>query len=105
MPKFSTKTPSQYPVEETYEKIKDYIHQQQGQFKSFDPNLELEFDDQNYCGNLHSKKLKVEFTIEELETSQCDVVVHIDLPLLLTPLKGKIVSMLENQLKERLQAQ
>ena len=104
MPKFSTRTPSQHPVETTYEKIKDYIHEQQEQFKSFDPNLELEFDDQNYCGNFHSKKLRVEFTIEKIEESLCDVVVNIDLPLLLAPLKGKITSMLESQLRKRLQA-
>lgn len=101
MPKFVIESSSKFNKEQTYEKVKTYLDKEQEKIKKFDPSVALELDDENKKGQLKGRSLKAQFDIEE-SGDQCHVSVHVDIPFILTPMKGKITSILEHQLKKYL---
>ncbi len=108
MPQFSIQSHSRYSAEETYNKIKDYISSEQENFKNFDPTILIEFNDSNHSISLRGKKFKAQFDVQNSSNEpssgevSSNITVNIDIHFILSPLKGKITSLLQTQLKEYL---
>ncbi len=100
MPKFKIEHESSHKPSEAYEKIKGFL-QDDVEIRRFDPKLECTFNDAQQTGQLKGSQFKADMKISANgEGSKVSLV--IDLPLLLTPFKGKVQDTLQKKLTKYL---
>lgn len=100
MPKFTIEHQSSHKPEETYAKIKEFLNNDQ-EIRRFDSKLECTFSDKDMTAKMKGSQFKADMKIAKADTgSQVNVVV--DLPLMLTPFKGKIQETLQKKLTKYL---
>lgn len=100
MPKFKVEAPSPLNAKETFGKIKTFL-ETADDLKKIDPNLTCSFDEAKLKGHAKGKQFKADISISQ-ENPHCVVSIEIEIPLLLTPLKGKIQESLQRKLKKAL---
>lgn len=100
MPKFKIETPSPLDPEATFIKIKNYL-QTTDDLKKIDKDIAVSFDDQRMQGWAKGKQFKADIQVQQHST-QCHVSVEIEIPLILSPLKGKIQETLHRKLQKAL---
>lgn len=100
MPKISIEYPTSHGVTDTYSKLKDFFVKSD-EIKKYDPKVECTFNDTARSCDLNGSKFKGDFKVTEAPTGS-QVKINIDLPFLLTPLKGVIQESLLKMLKRHL---
>lgn len=99
MPKLSIEYPTSHGVTDTYSKLKDFF--QTNGIKKYDPKVECEFNDSTHSCILKGSQFKGDFKVSEASPGS-HIKISIDLPFLLTPLKGVIQESLIKMLKKHL---
>lgn len=100
MPKFKVESPSSLEAKETFKKIQHFL-ETSNDLKKIDPHIECTFEESKLKGMAKGKQFKAEISIEK-GNPHCKVCIEVEIPLLLTPLKGKIQESLERKIKKAL---
>ena len=100
MPKISIDHNSSLQAPESFEKIKTFFENDQD-LRKLDPKMKADYDDKARKGKVTGSQFKAEVSVEESGTGSV-VKLRVDLPLMLTPFKGKVQETLERKLKKYL---
>ncbi|MEK2646722.1 polyhydroxyalkanoic acid system family protein [Bdellovibrio sp. BCCA] len=100
MPKFTIDHESSQNAEEAYKKIKEFLSNDQD-IRRFDPKLQCSFDDGGKKAALKGAQFKADMTVASAGAGS-KVSVTVDLPLMLTPFKGKVQETLQRKLAKYL---
>jgi hypothetical protein len=100
MPKFKVETPSSLTAKETFGKIKTFL-ETADDLKKIDASIVCTFEEARLKGLAKGKQFKAEIEILDGQPT-CLVSVEVEIPLLLSPLKGKIQESLQRKLKKAL---
>lgn len=100
MPKFTIDHESSHNAEEAYLKIKEFLNNDQD-IRRFDPKLQCSFDDGARRAAMKGSQFKADMTVSDNGTGS-KVSVLVDLPLMLTPFKGKVQETLQKKLAKYL---
>ncbi|MGZ3770528.1 MAG: polyhydroxyalkanoic acid system family protein [Bdellovibrio sp.] len=100
MPKFTINHDSTHKAEAAYNKIKEFLSNDQD-LRRFDPKLECSFSDSSMAANLKGAQFKADMTVAAVGTGS-KISVTVDLPLMLTPFKGKVQETLLKKLAQYL---
>lgn len=100
MPKFTIDHQSNHDAEEAYKKVKEFLSNDD-EIRRFDPKMQVLFNDGSKSCNLHGGQFKADMSIASCGTGS-KVVVTVDLPLMLTPFKGKVQETLQKKLAKYL---
>ncbi|MEY4617216.1 MAG: hypothetical protein RJB66_2176 [Pseudomonadota bacterium] len=100
MPKFKVETPSSLSAKEAFGKIRNFM-ENTDDLKKIDSNIECKFEEAKLRGTAKGKQFKADISVVE-NSPQCVVSIEVEIPLLLSPLKGKIQETLERKIKKAL---
>ena len=100
MPKISVQHQSSLPAAEALDKIKNFFETDKD-LQRIDPGLKCDFNPSNMKGQVHGKQFKADVTVST-QSPGCSVSVIIDLPLILTPFKGKVEETVKRKLSKYL---
>lgn len=100
MPKVSVSHKTSIPSEEAFTKIKTFF-ETDADLRKIDPNIKVTFTDSSKTGKATASQFSAQFDVKAAGDGST-VSVVIDLPLLLTPFKGKVQETLEKKLKKYL---
>jgi hypothetical protein len=100
MPKFSIDHLSSHNAEIAYQKLKDFLSNED-EIQRFDPKIQVQFNDGEMCCILRGSQFKAEMAVATSGTGS-KVQVTVDLPLMLTPFKGKVTETLQRKLAKYL---
>lgn len=96
MPKFSFEHKCSHSPQNTYDKIKNFLVEDDG-LKKLDPKIKYEFQDAKMLTAAVGSQFKAQMQVVETSNG-AKVEITVDLPLLLTPFKTKIQESLERKL-------
>jgi hypothetical protein len=99
MPKFTVESPSKHSAEETYQRIKKLLDGDTD-LKKMDGKLTCTFDDMSLTGRASGSQFKADIKI--ISSASVKVQVDVEIPLLLSPFKGKIHDVLTKKLSKTL---
>lgn len=100
MPKFTIEHQTKKPVDETFGAVKKFLSNE-GEIQKFDPKAKVQFDEAKRSCQVSGSQFKAEMSVLPApEGSKVSVLV--DIPLLLTPFKGKIQETLQKMLGKHL---
>lgn len=100
MPKFTIDHQSEHKAEDAYNKIKEFLSHDQD-LRRFDPKLECFFNDIAMIASLKGGQFKADMAVAAIGTGS-KISVTVDLPLMLTPFKGKVQETLQKKLAKYL---
>ncbi len=100
MPKFTIDHNSAHSADEAYAKIKEFLEKDQD-IRKFDPKLQCSFDDGAKKAAMKGSQFKADMSIASAGAGST-VSVTVDLPLMLTPFKGKVTETLQRKLTKYL---
>lgn len=100
MPKINVNHNSSLQTPDASAKIREFFETDKD-LKTLDPKLQVTFDEKTGKGKVTGSQFKAELAIEPQAEGSL-VKVMIDLPLMLTPFKGKVEEMLQKKLKKYL---
>ena len=98
MPKVNIDFKSPLKAQETFEKVKDLLANDDS-IKKIDGNIQANFDDANMTGDLKGSKFKAQMNVKE-SGDQSDVSIVVDLPMLLGAFKGQVKTTIEKKLSK-----
>lgn len=101
MPKFEVNHKTPMNTQEAFEKL-DQFMQNAGEIKKWDSQAVWQSDLNSKTAKIKGKQFTANILVKELPGSGSEVVFQIDIPLLLTPLKGKISEVLKHKLEKYL---
>lgn len=100
MPKFKIETISPLDPQSTFLKIKNFL-ENTDDLKKIDKGIVVSFNESQLFGQAKGKQFKADIQVSPSNPS-CVVSVEIEIPLLLSPLKGKIQETLQRKLQKAL---
>lgn len=100
MPKVSVSHKTNSAPDEAFSKIKSFF-ETDSDLRKIDPNIKITFADASKTGKATASQFTASFDVKPSDAGST-VNVTIDLPLLLTPFKGKVQETLEKKLKKYL---
>ncbi|MBX2987593.1 MAG: polyhydroxyalkanoic acid system family protein [Bdellovibrionaceae bacterium] len=100
MPKFTVEYNSSRPADEAFATVKKFLADG-GEIKKFDAKAQVSFEDATKSCKIHGGQFKAEMNVAPAGTGS-KVAVLVDLPLLLTPFKGKVQETLQKMLSKHL---
>lgn len=100
MPKFKVEAPSLHEPKETFNKIKNFL-ENADDLKKIDANIVCSFEEASLKGQAKGKQFKADISVQNKGTNSV-VSIEVEIPFLLTPLKGKIQEILERKIKKAL---
>jgi hypothetical protein len=100
MPKFTIEHTSSHSAKEAYEKIKTFLDRDED-IQRFDAKLKSNFDDGSMTGSIKGSQFKADVAVLT-EGKGSKVQIAVDLPMLLTPFKGKVQETLQKKLAKYL---
>ncbi len=100
MPKFTIDHISSHSAQDAYKKIKEFLSEDQD-IRRFDPKLQCSFDDAAMSAGLRGSQFKADMAVLSAGAGS-KVEVTVDLPLMLTPFKGKVQDTLQRKLAKYL---
>jgi hypothetical protein len=100
MPKFTIEHKSAKERDQAYARIKEYL-QGENDLRKYDAKMKCEFNDQNKTCVIKGSQYTASVSMETAGSGTL-VAVLVDLPLLLTPFKGKVTEMLTKTLSKHL---
>lgn len=95
MPKFKVEAQSKYSPEETFQKIKGLLENDK-ELRKMD-NYTCQFNEQKMTGSAKGGKFEANMTVMP-KNGSCAVEIDVNLPLMLTPVKGLVQSTLQKKL-------
>lgn len=100
MPKVKIDHETSLPASDAFSKIKSFF-ETDSDVRRLDPNLKCEFMDGKMEGKATGSQFKADISVDQKGSGS---VIHlaIDLPLMLTPFKGKIQETIERKLSQYL---
>lgn len=100
MPKVNIDYKSPLKAQETFEKVKDFLANDDS-IKKIDGNIQADFNDAGMCGDLKGSKFKATMNVKDAGDSS-DVSIVVDLPMLLGAFKGQVKTTIEKKLNKLL---
>lgn len=100
MPKFTVEHQSTHEAQVAYAKIKNFLSDEQ-ELKKFDSKLQCQFNDGALSCKMSSTQFKAEMAIAAVGNGST-VLITVDLPLMLSPFKGKVTETLQKKLAKYL---
>jgi hypothetical protein len=100
MPKFTIEHISSHSAKEAYEKIKTFLDKDED-IRRFDSKMQSQFNDGSMSGSIKGSQFKADVAVQS-EGSGSKVQIVVDLPMLLTPFKGKVQETLQKKLSRYL---
>ncbi len=100
MPKFTIEDPTTSAPDAIFGKVKDLLSQGH-EIKKFDAKAQVTFDEGKKSAQIKGSQFKAEMSVAPTKQGST-VSVVVDLPLLLTPFKGKIEETLKKMLSKHL---
>lgn len=100
MPKFKVESKSKYSAEETYKKIKDMLESDKD-LRRLDSGYACQFNDGALTGTAKGKQFQADLTVSPAGGGS-SVAIEVNLPLLLTPVKGMVQTTLQKKLDSAL---
>jgi hypothetical protein len=100
MPKFTIEHQSSIAPQEAFGKIKDFLSKD-GDIRRFDSKLECSFNEGSHTAQMKGSQFKADLNVLPSGTG-CKVAVTVDLPLMLSPFRGKITETLKSKLSKYL---
>ncbi len=101
MSKFKFELPAPQDAATVYSKIKNFLSGE-NDFKKFDANVACTFDESSKTCNVAGSQFKAAMRVVPKDSSACQIVVEVELPLALALFKGKIQETLEKNLTKLL---
>ncbi len=100
MPKISIDHKCGLAANDAFAKIKTFFENDQD-IRRLDPNIKCDFTEAKLTGKATGSQFKADITVKA-EGDGASVNVTVDLPLLLTPFKGKVQETIQKKLKKYL---
>ncbi|HWU43551.1 MAG TPA: polyhydroxyalkanoic acid system family protein [Bdellovibrio sp.] len=100
MPKFTIDHQSSHNAQEAYTKIKEFLANDQD-IRKFDPKIQCQFNDGAMSCKMNGSQFKADMNVAAAGNGS-KVSVTVDLPLLLSPFKGKVTETLQKKLAKYL---
>lgn len=98
MPKVNIDYKSPLNAQETFQKVKDFLANDES-IKKIDSSIQADFNDSQMSGDLKGSKFKAQMNVKESgETSNVSIIV--DLPMLLGAFKGQVKTTIEKKLSK-----
>ncbi len=101
MPKVSVQSLTSKSANEAYEKIKTML-ETDPELRKMDPSCSFSFNQGSLSGTAKGSKFTANMKVVSQAQGSSLVTIDVDLPLLLTPVKGLVQSTLEKKLKAAL---
>ncbi len=98
MPKVNIDYKSPLQAQETFEKVKEFLSNDES-IKKIDSSIQTDFNDSNLSGDLKGSKFKAHMAVKE-SGDKSDVSIVVDLPMLLGAFKGQVKSTIEKKLQK-----
>jgi hypothetical protein len=98
MPKFTVEANSNHDTQATFQKIKTFLESDQD-LRKLDSKLSCSFNDSDLSCNATGSQFKAQMKVLPAG-SNSKVEVLVDLPLMLTPFKGKVQEILSKKLSK-----
>jgi len=103
MPKVKIAHNCDLPPAESFEKVKHML-ENDSTLQNFDSSLQCQFDDSCQQGEIKGKQFQAKVDVSETPSGS-HVVITVDLPFLLTPIKGQIKGTVAKKLLKELGGQ
>ena len=100
MPKFTIEHQTNKPLDECFSAVKKFLSNH-GEIKKFDANAKVTFDEAKRLCHIQGNQFKAEMSVAASGPGS-KVIVTVDLPLLLSPFKGKVQETLVKMLSKHL---
>jgi hypothetical protein len=100
MPKVTVDHTTSLNTESAFEKIKTFF-ETDADLKKIDSSIKVEFSKQSGSGKVVGKQFQAEIAIKQANQGS-QVTVVVDLPFILTPLKGKVQETIQKKLNKYL---
>lgn len=100
MPKFTVEHKSSHSADIAYKKIKDFLSQED-ELQKFDSKLRCHFDDSALSCKMSGAQFNAQLAIAAMSNGST-VSIIVDLPLMLSPFKGKVTETLQRKLAKYL---
>lgn len=100
MPKFTIEHASSHNAKEAFEKIKTFMDGDDD-LRRFDPKMQCQFNDGAMNGSIKGSQFKADLSVQAQGTGS-KIQIVVDLPMLLTPFKGKVQETLQKKLSKYL---
>lgn len=100
MPKFTVEHQSSKTPDETFKTVKSFLANA-GEIQKFDAKAQVSFDDASKSCQIKGGQFKADMKVIPAAAGST-VAVSVDLPLLLTPFKGKVEETLKKMLTRHL---
>lgn len=100
MPRISIQHQTSKSVADAFTQIRNFF-ETDGDIKKLDPNMQISLNEQGTSGEAKGSQFSAQFAVKD-GSGGALVDVTVDLPFLLTPLKGKIQETIEKKLKKYL---
>jgi hypothetical protein len=100
MPKFTIEHNCSHGAKEAFGKIKTFMTKDED-LRRFDSKMQCEFNDDAMNGSIKGSQFKAELSVQAQGTGS-KIQIHVDLPMLLAPFKGKVQDTLLKKLSKYL---
>lgn len=100
MPKINVEHVSKLNPTEVFNKLKTFFEGEHD-IRRLDPKIQCTFNDSNMTGQATGSQFKAEMSVKKSGESSI-VAVTVDLPFILTPIKGKVQEKIQSQLAKHL---
>ena len=101
MSKFKFELPAKYDSATVYSKVKTFLSGD-NDFKKFDPNVSCTFDESNKSCNVTGSQFSATIQVVPKDSSTCQILIEVELPIAFALFKGKIQETLEKNLSKLL---
>lgn len=99
MPKFTVDHNTSHAAPEAYKKMKEVLGN--GELNKFDSKIQCNFNDSQHHCQINGSQFKAEVHVKSVSQGS-QVSITVDLPFLLTPIKGKVQESLAKMLTKHL---
>ena len=100
MPKVNIDFNSPLDAQETFNRVKDVLANDEG-LKKIDSSIQCQFDESSLSGDVKGSKFKAQMSVKDSGGS-ANVNIVVDLPMLLGAFKGQVKSTIERKLEKAL---
>ena len=100
MPKVKVEYQSKHSAKDSFSKVRGFL-ENDPDLRKLDKGYTCTFNDSKFSGEAKGKQFTAVLNIAE-QNGGSNVVIEVDLPLLLTPIKGMVQTTLESKLRSTL---
>lgn len=101
MPKVKVEQKTAMNAKAAFGKVKDFFENGET-LKKLDEKVKCEFDSTKLSGKAKGGKFEAHFQVLKVSEGESNIVVTVDLPLLLSPFKGKVEETIKRKLSQYL---